>query len=500
MRRSPPNVERPARLQWSSDRRTPRFGRSLSRGIDLLGAIATLVVFSGVAPAMAQAAYFNRPSYFYLPAPAPPQAPDFGQAQAGGARRPEAGFRAEDLGESARGGGAVRRQWRPLRLVRRRLDRTRSVNGDEAAYFTEQTLAQTRRAADRYARIVDAGGWPVVPASLRPGSRGRAVAILKRRLAIEGDLNSSAARETYDYRSADERWDRQLTAAVKRFQARLGLPRNGIVAGQTLKAINVSARTRLRELRATAARLASINFPFGRRYVEVNIPSQTVEAVQNGRVVRRYEAIVGSPEHRSPQIVAQAVEINLNPTWTVPESIIKKEMIPEMRRDPNYLRREHIRVLDFQGHEINPRSINWNSDEALHYMLRQDSGPYDALGRLRIDMPNNQAVYMHDTPEKWLFNASYRFKSHGCVRIKDVNDLAAWLLQGTPRGRYDRWSAKALEAGIATSEQHTIKLARPIPVVWVYMTGWADAEGVVHFRNDVYGEDTAGGTLNAALR
>jgi murein L,D-transpeptidase YcbB/YkuD len=366
--------------------------------------------------------------------------------------------------------------------------------GDRAASFTPETAELTRQAADRYARIVDAGGWPIVPTSLRPGLFGPAVAILRRRLAIEGDLNSPLGA------SYNQRWTPDLTAAVKRFQARVGLHQTGVVAGATLKALNVSARARLRQLQATATRLSAVNFSFGPRYVAVNIPSESVEAVQNGQVVRRYIAVVGSPEHQSPEIAASVQAINLNPTWTLPASIIKNEIIPKMRRDPDYLNRENMRVLDFKGNEINPRAVDWNNDSALHYMVRQNSGPHDALGLLRIDMPNNEAVYMHDTPSKGLFVRDDRFLSHGCVRVKGVYDLASWLLQGTPDG-YGRWDTRAIEAGIATGQQRAIKLVKSVPVIWVYMTGWADADGVVHFRNDVYHEDTgAQDMVHAALQ
>ena len=155
----------------------------------------------------------------------------------------------------------------------------------------------------------------------------------------------------------------------------------------------------------------------------VNLPSTSVEAVENGRVVHRYVAIVGDPEHPSPEISAHIQVINLNPTWTVPTSIIKKEIIPRMQRDPGYLTRAKIRILDGSGQEINPKSVNWSTERAANYTLRQDSGAGNSLGSIRIGMPNKLAVYMHDTPSKGLFGADYRFLSHGCVRVQGVYDL-----------------------------------------------------------------------------
>ena len=239
---------------------------------------------------------------------------------------------------------------------------------------------------------MDAGGWPTDIAAIGPGTKGPAVAKLRKRLAIEGDLAAGEA--------SGLAWDNGLTAAVKRFQARMGLRQTGIVSGATLKAINVPARVRFNQLASSANRLAGLNFSFDDRYVVVNLPSTSVEAVENGRVAHRYVAIVGDPEHPSPEISAHIQVVNLNPTWTVPTSIIKKEIIPRMQRDPGYLTRAKIRILDGSGKEINPKSVNWSTERAANYTLRQDSGAGNSLGSIRIGMPNKLAVYMHDTPSK----------------------------------------------------------------------------------------------------
>ena len=359
-----------------------------------------------------------------------------------------------------------------------------ALSDDPRATLQPNTFFATAKASERYAAIADAGGWPTDIAPLRPGAAGPAVAKLRRRLAIEGDLGPSRA-----YGPA---WDPELTAAVKRFQARMGLKQTGIVSGATLKAMNVPARVRFNQLASSANRLAGLSFPFGDRYVAVNLPSLSVEAVENDLVARRYVAIVGDPAHPSPEVAAQIQVVNLNPTWTVPVSIIKKEIIPRMQRDPGYLTRERIRVLDNAGREIDPRSINWSTERAANYTLRQDSGAGNSLGSIRIGMPNKLAVYMHDTPSKRLFGADYRFLSHGCVRVQGVYDLAEWLLQGTP-GPDGPWTKAAMEAKVKEGAPYDIKLARPTPVIWVYLTGWSNAgDGPANFRDDVYGLDTVG--------
>jgi murein L,D-transpeptidase YcbB/YkuD len=359
-----------------------------------------------------------------------------------------------------------------------------ALSTDPAPTLQPNTFFATAKASEHYGAIVDAGGWPTDIVALHPGAKGPEVAKLRKRLAIEGDLDAAHA--------SGQAWDAELTAAVKRFQARVGLKQTGIAAGATLKAINVPARVRFRELASSANRLAGMNFPFGDRYVVVNLPSTSVEAVQNGYVVRRYVAIVGDPDHPSPEIAAQIQVINLNPTWTVPTSIIKKEIIPRMQRDPGYLSREKIRILDGSGQEINPKAINWNSERATNYTLRQDSGAGNSLGSIRIGMPNKLAVYMHDTPSKRLFGADYRFLSHGCVRVQGVYDYAQWLLEGTPGGPNGVWDKAAMQAKVKEGALFDIRLEKPVPVIWVYLTGWSNGDGPANFRDDVYGIDTVG--------
>jgi len=362
-----------------------------------------------------------------------------------------------------------------------------ALSTDPSPSFQPATFLATSKAAERYAAIVQAGGWPTDIPALRPGAIGAPVAKLRKRLSIEGDLDPKAPVNG----PAAKIWSAELTAAVKRFQERMGLRKTGILAGATLKEINIPAEVRHTQLAASAQRLSQIgNFEFGDRYVVVNLPSTSVEAIENGVVAHRYVAIVGDPEHPSPEIAAHISVINLNPTWTVPSSIIKREIIPKMQTDPGYLTRSKIRILDGAGNELNPKSVNWSSERAANYILRQDSGAGNSLGSIRIGMPNKLAVYMHDTPSKRLFGADYRFLSHGCVRVQGVYDYAEWLLQGTP-GQDGEWTKAALMAKQKDGERDDIKLTKPVPVIWVYLTGWANGDGVVNFRNDVYGVDVA---------
>jgi len=357
-----------------------------------------------------------------------------------------------------------------------------SISQDSRPTLDGATFINTMRAAWTYKRLAEAGGWPSLPAGtvLKTGDKGPLVVLLRQRLAAEGDLSADAATSPL--------FDAELAGAVKRFQARHGLPESGAVRARTVDAINVPAQTRHRQLTASAQRLAGSTFSFGDRYVVVNIPSAAVEAIERGEVSRRYVAIVGKMDRPSPVVETRVTAVNLNPTWTVPVSLIKKDIIPHVRKDPAYLDRMKIRILDAKGQEVDPKSLDWSTEKAVNYTLRQEPGAINSLGQIRIDMPNKHAVYMHDTPKKQLFAQDARFHSSGCVRVADVGGFAEWLLRGT-NGSSGAWTREGIDAAIASSARQDIRLDKPVPVAWVYLTGYATADGAVHFRDDVYGLD-----------
>lgn len=368
------------------------------------------------------------------------------------------------------------------------------VSEDPTPTLTPATFLATMRMADHYKALAEAGGWSQVPTglSLKPGDRDPAVAALRGHLVMTGDLAANATHS--------DLYDETLVAAVKSFQARHGLPESGLVQRLTVAALNVPASVRQRQLAASAERLMGSKFPFGERYVVVNIPSATVEAVENGAVARRYVAVVGKPDKATPSVETRVTDVNLNPTWTLPVSVIKNEIIPTMRKNPGYLAKNHIRMLGPGGVEVDSTTFDWSGEKAVNYTLRQDSGFDNSLGQVRIDMPNKFAVYMHDTPSKSLFAGNVRFHSHGCVRVGQVKEFAAWLLQGTegPNGAGSSWGPIEIESGIATGEKRDIKLVKPVPVTFVYLTGYATPDGRAHFRDDIYGLDTPGAPAPSA--
>ena len=346
--------------------------------------------------------------------------------------------------------------------------------------FDEGTYQRIKEALLSYSAIQVRGGWPTLPADakLAPGASGPEVALLRRRLVVSDDLAPE--------QEAGDAYDKSVGEAVRRFQLRHGLEGTGNVDARTLRAINVPVAQRIKQLEASLERLLGMDFVFAERYVVVNIPAAFVEAISRDKVERRYRVIVGKVDKPSPTLTAYITAINLNPTWTVPLSITKNEIFARMRRDPSYISRMHMRVLGAHDEELDPQAIDWSSDRSPNFTVRQDSGGFNALGNLKIDMPNPYSVYMHDTDTRRLFADDYRFDSHGCTRVDNVRDLAAWILDDVPG-----WNRPAIDAGIATGVLKIVNLPHKMPVAWVYLTGWVTRDGTINFREDVYRHDEA---------
>jgi L,D-transpeptidase YcbB len=392
---------------------------------------------------------------------------------------PTAIFMGSDaFAQQADSAGEPQAEWRQSYETSERL----AVNRETTPVLSQATLAATDAAIQQYQSIVSRGGWNAVPAGaeLRVGVRSKAVQALRQRLVVSGDLDSVAG--------SGPAFDSFVEAAVKRFQARHGLSPTGIVSEQTFKELNISADARLRQLETNIVRLRAFSGNLGDRFVMVNIPAAAVETVENGTVYSHHAAGVGKIDRQSPIMQAKATQINFNPFWTVPASLIRKDLIPKMQADPTYLTEEKIRVFNKEGQEVSPQSINWNSLDATNYKYRQDTGAdINSLGVVRINIPNPYGVYMHDTPSKGIFGDDFRFVSSGCVRVQDVRDYVAWLLKDTPG-----WGRDQIDEVIRSGQRQDVTLTTPVNVYWVYVTAWATPDGVVQFREDIYQRDGAG--------
>jgi murein L,D-transpeptidase YcbB/YkuD len=349
-------------------------------------------------------------------------------------------------------------------------------------------VTATEQALQRYREMQGQGGWVAIGSErLRIGSRGPGVVALRNRLIIAGDLDPSAA--------GSATFDSFVQQAVRRFQARHGLTTTGALNPGTITAMNVPIETRIRQLELNIVRLRAFSGNLGHRYVVVNIPAAMVETVEGGVVATRHAAGVGKIDRQSPILQTRIPEINFNPTWTVPASIIRKDLIPKMRKEPNYLTENKIRIIGPNGQQIPPEAVNWNTDEATRYTFRQDpGGEFNSLGFVRINIPSPHGVYMHDTPAKGIFGDDYRFVSSGCVRVQNVRDYIQWLLKDTPG-----WDRSRIDQVFESGERINAPIPGGVPVYWVYVTAWGTAEGDVNFRDDIYQKDGLGAVPVAKL-
>jgi len=345
------------------------------------------------------------------------------------------------------------------------------------------TTGYTEMAIARYNSIVAGGGWPAVPVQqekLQIGMVHPAVSILRQRLFISGDLASEAG--------MSNAFDSYVDSAVRRFQVRHGLSPDGVVGEITCRAMNVSAQMRLNQLYVNLERLHKIVSKTVKenRFVMVNIPAAQIEAVQDSMVVQRHTAIVGKIDRQTPILDSKIHEIILNPFWTVPKSIIRKDIIPLMRQRPNYLTDNNIHLFDKKGQEVSAQSVNWNTDEAVDLRFRQDPGKINAMSSTKINFHNAYAVYMHDTPLQGMFNNLMRFDSSGCIRVQNIRDFNLWILQNTPG-----WDRIKMEAVIHSRQNTPIAVKDPVPLHFVYISAWSTGDGVTQFRDDIYHLDGA---------
>lgn len=355
------------------------------------------------------------------------------------------------------------------------------------ATLSAANIAATKAAIKHYQAIVARGGWVTLPSGeLQAGMRGPAVALLRERLHLSGDLGESGF---------DESYDDAVEKAVRRYQASNGLPPTGLADKRTIAALNVPAATRLRQLQTNLARLTELTGSAAKRYVLVNIPAAQIEAVENGRVVSRHAGVVGKIERKTPLLRSAIHEMNFNPVWRLPPTVVSKDLIPkgrEMQRaGKNVLVKYGIDAYDGSGRKLDPEKINWSSGIPAGLSYSQQPGKDNPLGFLKINFHNDHSVYMHDTPSESIFGRNFRAASSGCVRVQGIESLAAWLL--AQQGWADYHIARIKETG----ERKDVRLKRPVPLYFVYITAWATEDGIVQFRRDLYEKDGVGAVAAA---
>jgi murein L,D-transpeptidase YcbB/YkuD len=338
-----------------------------------------------------------------------------------------------------------------------------------------------KAALARYREIRSQGGWPTVPAgpALKSGMRDLRMTALRRRLAAGGYLAGDPVTD-------ESLFDGALEQAVIRFQKGHGLDADGVVGAQTLAALNVPVEGRIDQIRVNLERARWVFQDISKDYVLVDIAGFQAHMVKDGRLVWASKVQVGKPYRKTPVFKSSMTYVVLNPTWTVPPTILAKDILPRVRRDPSYLERKRLRVVDRKGRIIDPKTLDWSryTGRNFPYFLRQDPGPDNALGRIKFMFPNKHLVYLHDTPHQELFRRTERAFSSGCIRIEHPFALAELLLDD-PR----KWSREQILAAIDTHKTQTVFLPRPIKVLLLYWTVDVDEQGRVWFRKDLYGRD-----------
>jgi murein L,D-transpeptidase YcbB/YkuD len=358
------------------------------------------------------------------------------------------------------------------------LERSGPTAALQALAPTSSGYELLRIALYRYEQMVAAGGWQPLPvdSSLCLSDRGPLVALLRQRLAAEGALPENLA--------GSEEFDAALERALSSFQRSHGLLADGRLGPATLAALNVPAVDRVQQIRVNLERLRAMPHAMPLTRIEVQEASQVLTFYSDNKPALVSRVIVGAPIHPTPVLAAAVERLVLDPAWDVPASIVEREIQPRLQRDPGYLLRNHYVILGRGDGDPTGQDLDWRKTDILSmgWRLRQLPGPWNALGNVMLDMPNQFGVYLHDTPQHDLFALQRRALSHGCVRVAAVRDLGAALL------------GAALPAPGGTTR--SVQLATPMPVYFFYQTAFADADGTVEFRDDICGRDAR---LGAAI-
>jgi murein L,D-transpeptidase YcbB/YkuD len=349
-----------------------------------------------------------------------------------------------------------------------------------------------RRTLALYRELAVKGEWPLLSAGLRmkKGFKSDRVVELRKRLASSGDLRADEA-------TGGDIFDDRLEQSVIIFQKRHGLKADGVVGRDTHNALNVPLKQRIRQMELNMERLRWILGNLEERFIVVNIADFQLDVIENDKPILSMKVVVGKPYQSTPIFTAKMTYIVINPSWNIPGSIARKEILNKIEKNPHYLSDQNIEVLEGRGSRergIDPETIDWSriTENALPYWFRQKPGPLNALGQLKFMLPNRYDVYLHDTPAKRLFSENVRTFSHGCIRIEKPIELAEYLLRDDPR-----WKRDTLIAAIDKGTEQIVQIPHPLSVHFLYLTAWVDESDTLQFRNDIYGRDKR---LDEALR
>ncbi|GHC38641.1 L,D-transpeptidase family protein [Aidingimonas halophila] len=360
-----------------------------------------------------------------------------------------------------------------------------------------------REGLARYRSIQATGGWPRLPMrdeSLRPGDTHDDVLLLRKRLAALTDPAERPADDGYytnvETRSTDIRasaandegrgpryYDDELAEDVKAFQRRHLLADDGVVGPNTRVQFNIGVETRIDQIRVNLERARWLLHGLPEAFVLVDIAGYEVRYYRPNGDVWESRIVVGQPYRKTPTLRSSITHLTFNPTWTIPPTIYREDMLPKIREDLSVLEEENLDVIDADnGERLDPESVDWEHPPNL--MLRQPSGAHNPLGRVVIRFPNDHAVYLHDTPNQSLFNQPRRAASSGCIRVENVTELVGLLLDDERR-----WDREAINSIIDKGDTRHVSLNDPVPIILHYWTVNADENGMLSFKPDIYERD-----------
>ncbi len=342
------------------------------------------------------------------------------------------------------------------------------------------SYANLMRELAEYRIIYENGGWGTITAGgkIDPGDSEPRILQIRRRLEITGDLSDLNKMNS-------EVYDQSLEKDVRYFQDRHGLESDGIVGKASFAAMNVPVETKIDQIRVNLERFRWVTHNLSEDYIIVNIARFMAYAVKNSELVFNTNVQVGTEVNKTPVFKSQLKYIEFNPTWTVPRSITVKEMIPKIKKDHNYLSDRNMVLLDGSGKIVPMSSVDFNSISANNfpYTIRQEPGPGNALGEVKFIFPNQYAVYLHDTPSKYLFSKARRSFSHGCIRTQNPLDMAEVLLEGSI------WDKQKIKETLDSKVTTRAYIDKPLDVLLLYWTAGLYQQKSVFFYPDIYQRD-----------
>ena len=334
----------------------------------------------------------------------------------------------------------------------------------------------------RYREIAARGGWePILTGGkIEPGDRDSRIPAIRRRLMITGELSKTDS-------TGSDLYDKILENDIKAFQAAHALDADGVIGAGTFRELNVPVGNRIESVRINMERIRWVSGNLPDSYIIVNIAAFYLVMVKENQVVHTTSVVVGKPLNKTPIFRDKMRYIDFNPTWTQPTSIVKNETIPKLKKDSAYLEKNHMVLLDSKGNLVPTSKLDFKNLSASRfpYLVRQEPGPWNALGEMKFMFPNKYDIYLHDTPSKSLFSRGSRAYSHGCIRVNKPKELAVKLLEGT---EYDR---KKIDKIVETHETTRVNLPEPVDILLMYWTCGIDPEGRLFFVPDIYERDQA---------